>query len=476
MPSFFPVYKRTASSFELYQVPPHEMFHRWTLTMQNQPPRRAELSPRLQQRLRGEATQSILPQERIRQIRWFNLSVVISLPLLSFYGSCTTTLQSWTMLFCVFMYLVNMIGITAGYHRLWSHRSYNASQALQYFLAISGGAAVQGSIQWWARGHRSHHRYTDTDLDPYGAHRGLWHTHIGWMLTEPRIKPGAADMSDLKKNKIVAWQHRWYFHIAFLFGMIVPTCVPGYYWDDWRGGFFYAGCLRLTLVHHSVFCVNSIAHWLGETTYDDKLSPRDHFFTALLTLGEGYHNFHHQFPMDYRNAVKWYQYDPTKWFIVMCSYLGFASHLQVFPDGEIKKSELTMQLKRLKKQQDGLPKPLSSAELPVISWESFQEQTRTRPLTLVSGFIHDVTDFLSEHPGGGLMLQAMIGKDATTSFFGGVYDHSNAAQNLLAGMRVGVLLGGQEHISEAAIPPWRRLEIVDRKYPQKSHRTSEEVS
>jgi fatty-acid desaturase len=79
----------------------------------------------------------------------------------------------------------------------------------------------------------------------------------------------------------------------------------------------------------STFCVNSLAHWLGETPFDDKHTPRDHFATALVTIGEGYHNFHHQFPMDYRNAIRWYQYDPTKWFIWACQKLGLASHLKV---------------------------------------------------------------------------------------------------------------------------------------------------
>lgn len=122
----------------------------------------------------------------------------------------------------------------------------------------------------------------------------------------------------------------------------------------------------------SVFCVNSLAHWLGETTFDDKLTPRDHLITALLTLGEGYHNFHHQFPMDYRNAVKWYQWDPTKWFIAACSFTGLASHLRKFPDVEIKRSLLTMQLKKLDEEQRSIPWPIASDDLPIISWETCQ--------------------------------------------------------------------------------------------------------
>ena len=116
--------------------------------------------------------------------------------------------------------------------------------------------------------------------------------------------------------------------------------------------------------------MNSLAHWLGETPFDDKHTPRDHVVTAFCTIGEGYHNFHHQFPMDYRNAIKWYQYDPTKWFIWVCAQLGLASHLKQFPDNEVQKGQLTMQLKRLREKQEGLTWAPDSNDLPVISWES----------------------------------------------------------------------------------------------------------
>jgi stearoyl-CoA desaturase (delta-9 desaturase) len=200
---------------------------------------------------------------------------------------------------------------------------------------------------------------------------------------------------------------------------------------------------------------------LGETPFDDKHTPRDHVFTALVTIGEGYHNFHHQFPMDYRNAIKWYQYDPTKWFIWACQKIGLASHLKVFPDNEVKKGQLTMQLKRLRQTQEKLVWPTDSNDLPIVSWETFQEKAEKRPLILIAGFVHDVSDFIEEHPGGAHLLVKMIGKDATTAFFGGVYDHSNAAHNLLAMKRVGVLDGGHAHGNEdKIIPPSQRLKIA----------------
>lgn len=121
---------------------------------------------------------------------------------------------------------------------------------LQLFLIFGGTSAVQGSCYWWARRHRSHHRHTDTDLDPYNSKRGLLWTHIGWMLFESELRSGTADTSDLRNNPLVQWQHRWYFYLLVIFGYALPTVVPGLLWGDWKGGFCYAGALRLTVAHH----------------------------------------------------------------------------------------------------------------------------------------------------------------------------------------------------------------------------------
>ncbi|KAI8984934.1 fatty acid desaturase-domain-containing protein [Trametes punicea] len=398
----------------------------------------------------------------LSRVRWFNLAVLTITPALWLYGMRTTPLRAPTLLWSMVYYAITMLGITAGYHRLWSHRSYNASRPLQYLLILMGASAVQGSVYWWARGHRSHHRYTDTPLDPYDAKRGLLYSHIGWMLIKPKVKPGHTDISDLRNNDIVQWQHRWYFVIIAVVGYGLPAVVAGLGWNDWWGGFYYAGMMRITAAHHSTFCINSIAHYLGESPFDDRKTARDHFISALLTMGEGYHNFHHQFPMDYRNATKWYQYDPTKWFIAACAVIGLASNLRVFPDNEIRKGELTMELKKLKIVQDRIQWPAKIEELPVVSWEAFQKQALERPLVVVSGFIHDVGEFIDQHPGGRALLLRIIGKDATTAFFGGAYDHSNAAHNLLSMMRVGVLHGGVEHVS--ILSPGEKLRIVERRF------------
>ncbi|KAJ7705420.1 delta 9-fatty acid desaturase protein [Mycena rosella] len=412
----------------------------------------------------------------IEGIRWFNVCILVGTPLIALYGLLFVPFDRRTLVFAFAYYLFSMIGITAGFHRLWSHRSYNACFPLQIFLILGGTSSVQGSCYWWARGHRSHHRWTDTDKDPYDSTRGLAWTHIGWIVCKSKLRRGAVDASDLGKDPLVQWTHRYYFPLAALFGYALPALIPAL-WKDALGGCCFSAALRLTVAHHCTFAINSIAHYLGSTPYDDALSPRDHFLSgkyltmsepllrvfiaAILTMGEGYHNFHHQFPMDYRNAILWYQWDPTKWFIALCKYLGLASNLRVFPSNEIAKGALTMKLKHLKQVQESLVWPPTVEDLPVVTWESFQQESKTRPLILVSGFIHDVSAFLEQHPGGVTYLTRNSGIDVTASFFGGVYRHSNAAHNLMSMMRVGVLVGGGCP-PDQTIPPSQVLFVATR--------------
>ncbi|KAJ7319070.1 delta 9-fatty acid desaturase protein [Mycena olivaceomarginata] len=396
----------------------------------------------------------------IEGVRWFNVAVLVLTPLIAICGLVLVPLERKTVIFACAYYLFSMIGITAGYHRLWSHRSYNACLPLQIFLMLGGISSVQGSCYFWARGHRSHHRWTDTEKDPYDSSRGLVWTHVGWILFKSKLRSGPVDSSDLRNDPFVQWTHHHYFPLAAFFGYALPALIPALWNDPW-GGFCFSAAMRLTIAHHCTFAINSIAHYLGTTPYDDRLSPRDHFLSAILTMGEGYHNFHHQFPMDYRNAYLWYQYDPTKWFIAACKFLGLASNLRVFPSNEIAKGALTMKLKHLKQVQESITWPRAIEELPIVTWEDFQEESKTRPLLLVSGFIHDVSTFLDQHPGGESYLTRNSGKDMTASFFGGVYRHSNAAHNLMSMMRVGVLVGGGCPPDQAT-PPSQILYVATR--------------
>lgn len=237
-----------------------------------------------------------------------NVTLIIFVPILGIWASFYTPLPTKTLIWSITYYYWTGLGITAGYHRLWAHSSYSAGTPLKIFLAAVGGGAVEGSIRWWSRDHRAHHRYTDTEKDPYSVRKGLMYSHLGWMVMQQNPKRiGRTDISDLNEDPIVVWQHKHYLWIVVFMGLIFPTLVAGLGWGDWIGGFVYAGILRVFFVQQATFCVNSLAHWLGDQPFDDRNSPRDHVITALVTLGEGYHNFHHEFPSDYRNAIEWHQ-------------------------------------------------------------------------------------------------------------------------------------------------------------------------
>ncbi|KAI0478796.1 delta-9 acyl-CoA desaturase [Xylariaceae sp. FL0804] len=393
-----------------------------------------------------------------KHVNWVNTTFIVFIPLLGFVSTYWTPLQLKTAVFALIYYFNAGLGITAGYHRLWAHTSYKASTPLKIYLAAMGAAAVEGSIRWWSRGHRAHHRYTDTEKDPYSVRKGLLYSHIGWMVMKQNPKRiGRSDITDLNEDPVVIWQHTHYLKSVIAMALVFPTLVCGLGWGDWWGGFVYAGILRIFVVQQATFCVNSLAHWLGDQPFDDRNSPRDHLFTALVTLGEGYHNFHHEFPSDYRNAIEWWQYDPTKWCIWSWQQVGLASQLKQFRSNEIEKGRVQQQQKKLDQRRAVLDWGTPLNELPVMGWDDFVEEAKNgRGLVSIAGVIHDVTDFIKDHPGGKALISSAIGKDATAIFNGGVYLHSNAAHNLLSTMRVAVLRGGCE------VEIWKKAQMENK--------------
>lgn len=380
-----------------------------------------------------------------KHINWINSTIVVIIPVIGFLLAPFTHLYWKTAVLALLYYVYTGLGITAGYHRMWAHRAYKATWPLRVFLMFGGSGAAEGSIKWWSNGHRTHHRYTDTDNDPYNARLGFWFSHMGWMVFKqnPKLK-ARTDISDLIEDPIVRFQHRHYMNILVLSSFVTPTLIAGLGWGDWIGGLVYAGIIRNFVVHQSTFCVNSLAHWIGDQPFDDRRTPRDHVLTALATFGEGYHNFHHEFPSDYRNALKWYQYDPTKIFIYLSSLVGLAYNLQTFSQNAIEQGLVQQKQKKLDKWRSRLDWGVPIEQLPIIEFDDFKAQSKDRALVLISGIVHDVTDFIETHPGGRALIKTAIGKDGTAVFNGGVYDHSNAAHNILATMRVSVIRGGCE--------------------------------
>ncbi|KAI1133774.1 delta-9 acyl-CoA desaturase [Nemania abortiva] len=396
-----------------------------------------------------------------KHVNWLSTFFIIFVPLMGCVGAYFTPLTTKTAVFSVLFYFGSGLGITAGYHRLWAHSAYKATLPLKIFLAAMGSASMEGSIRWWSRDHRVHHRYTDTEKDPYSVRKGLLYSHIGWMIMKQNPKRvGRTDISDLNDDPVVVWQHKNYIKCVLTMTLIVPTVTCGLGWGDWMGGFIYAGILRVFFVQQATFCVNSLAHWLGDQPFDDRNSPRDHILTALVTLGEGYHNFHHEFPSDYRNAIAFYQYDPTKWFIWTCKQLGLAYDLKQFRQNEIEKGRVQQLQKKLDQKRAALDWGTPLEQLPVIHWDDFVAEAKNgKALVSIAGVVHDVTDFIKDHPGGKALISSAIGKDATAIFNGGVYLHSNAAHNLLSTMRVGVLRGGCE------VEIWKRTQPDNKEAP-----------
>ncbi|KAK0127370.1 stearoyl-CoA 9-desaturase [Cadophora gregata f. sp. sojae] len=401
------------------------------------------------------ANQAVTWSNWHEHIAWINVIFVAGIPLFGIFSAFSTPLLLKTAIWAFVYYFMTGLGITAGYHRLWSHTSYTATLPIQIFLALVGGGAIQGSIRWWSRNHRAHHRYTDTVQDPYSVQKGLLYSHMGWMvLKQDPHRIGRVDITDLNNDPVVMWQHRNFVTIALSMSFLLPCVVAGLGWGDWKGGLIYAGILRLLVVQQATFCVNSLAHWIGDQPFDDRNSPRDHVITALVTLGEGYHNFHHEFPSDYRNAIQWHQYDPTKWSIFLWKQLGLASNLKTFPDNEIEKGRVQQLQKKIDRGRAELDWGVPLEELPLIEWDEFVVRAKEgEALVAVAGVVHDVGGFVKDHPGGMALISSAIGKDATAMFNGGVYNHLNAAHNLLSTMRIGVLRGGLE------VEVWKRSQL-----------------
>ncbi len=242
------------------------------------------------------------------------------------------------------------MAITSGYHRLWAHRTYQAHWSVRLIYLFFGTMALQNSVLIWASQHRMHHQFVDdVDRDPYSAKRGFWFSHIGWILRNyPSGEPDFTNAKDLQRDPMVMFQHRYYVPLAVGLNFALPLAI-GFAVGDPLGVFLLAGLLRLVVNHHFTFFINSLAHMWGSQPYTDENSARDNGALALITYGEGYHNFHHIFQNDYRNGVRWWQYDPSKWLISVLSWMGLASDLKRVPDMWIQRAQVAMQFKRMER-------------------------------------------------------------------------------------------------------------------------------
>lgn len=248
----------------------------------------------------------------------------------------------WAM-FAVMMVFCGM-SITAGYHRLWSHKTYEAHASVRFLFALGGAFALQNDVLNWASDHRRHHQHVDNnDNDPYSAGRGFWFSHIGWILRHyDSAQNDFSNVKDLQRDPIVMWQHRNYLALVLIMNIGLPGFI-GFLHDDMIAGLLLGGLLRLVLSQHATYFINSLAHMWGTRPYSDNSSARDNTLLALITYGEGYHNYHHTFQWDYRNGIRWWHFDPTKWLIRTLERVGLASGLKRCAPDKIERAKLERQ-------------------------------------------------------------------------------------------------------------------------------------
>lgn len=279
------------------------------------------------------------PKEKLHVL---NASFMGPAHVIGFFGFYGAVLGYWkwqTIVLGAVLFWVSALGITIGYHRYFAHRAFKCGKLAQVSLSIFGVLAVVHSIMSWVADHVLHHSDTDKEKDPYNAARGFWHSHWGWILfKDPDKKQDYSAADHLKEDPftwaLVNFQHKHYYSMAIFFSGVVPVLIASL-WGDSLGGLVFAGFSRLIAVWHATFCINSLAHWKhwGSTQpYSREDTSQDSWIVSLFTGGEGYHNYHHKFPRDYRNGPLWYNFDPSKWVIFWMSKLGLAWDLIRIPD------------------------------------------------------------------------------------------------------------------------------------------------
>ncbi len=252
----------------------------------------------------------------------YHLLLLISLPL---YFS--HFIPSWQIITtsAILLYITGL-GVTAGYHRLYSHSTYKIHPIVEAVLLFFATMATQGSALRWSFDHRHHHAFVDTDRDPYSIKKGFWYAHFLWLLEKPKEIEDKV-VRDLLKKPLIRFQHRFYAPLMLLTNGLASLFF-GWCFGDYLGAFLFVWFVRLFFLHHFTWFINSLAHTWGARTFCKELSAVDNYLISLVTFGEGYHNYHHTFSYDYRNGIRWYHFDPTKWLIWTLSKLGLASQLK----------------------------------------------------------------------------------------------------------------------------------------------------
>lgn len=277
--------------------------------------------------------------ERQKIINWGPITFLVTyqvllLAALPFYFYYNVPKMGMLITMFVLLYITGL-SITAGYHRYYAHRSYRTGSVVEAILLFFGSMATQGSALRWSFDHRIHHAHVDTDEDPYSIKKGFWYAHFLWLVEKPR-EIEAKTVSDLLKNKLVMFQHN-YYKTTMIASNAMVVVFFGWLFQDYLGAIMLVLGLRMFLLHHFTWFINSLAHTWGDKPFCLELSAVDNYFLSMLTFGEGYHNYHHTYANDYRNGIRWYHFDPTKWLIWTLSKFGLAHGLKRMDSATIQK-------------------------------------------------------------------------------------------------------------------------------------------
>jgi stearoyl-CoA desaturase (delta-9 desaturase) len=235
----------------------------------------------------------------------------------------------------LFMFFTRKFGITGAFHRYFSHRSYKTSRPFQFFLAFLGGAAAQKGALWWAAHHRHHHKHSDTDEDLHSAKlEGFYWSHLGWVLSDEYDEYDPNVVKDLTKFPELVWLDK------FIFVPPVAAAVFCFLVDGWQGlvvGFF----ISTVILYHTTFAINSFCHMFGKRRYETGEESKNSLWLALLTMGEGWHNNHHHYPLSCRQGFFWYEIDLTYYVLCGLSKLGIVWDLKAPPERMLQPAAFT---------------------------------------------------------------------------------------------------------------------------------------
>ncbi len=299
-----------------------------------------------------------------RPINWKTTLFLLISPVVALVGVpwyiSTWGLGLFDILHFLLMAYATGLGITVGYHRLVAHRSFDARPWVRKAAVLAATASLEHSAITWSSEHRYHHRFVDRDgmpYDPYNIRKGFFHAHIGWLI---RKQPPLSrdNVKDLLKDPFLVWQDRHIHKLMIGLSLVLPTLVGlgigsllGYgLLQAALSGFLFGGVARIVFVHHGTFFINSLCHTLGRRPYDGESSARDSGFVAFLTYGEGYHNYHHAYPGDYRNGIRAWHFDPGKWVIWLLERTRQAWGLKRVPEATIRLALHRERLRRLERR------------------------------------------------------------------------------------------------------------------------------